>query len=632
MIVFQNRAIRASAGTGKTFRLAHRYIGLMATGVQPERICALTFSRKAAGEIFDKIVEHLCGAATDEKKRARTAGAILKEKLCVPQDTPESYRNLLRELLNQGHRLRIGTLDSFILGIVRAFPMELGIPPETQPVNGDGGEALAMRLSILTRLFDPSRANGPDGRNEGDMFLRDFRQACFGQVTKSLVARLDRLISDFYGFYRQHSKADCHWGVIDRIWEPAERWWEDPELRSVVIPADLPVRLAGAFGAADSKGNLGKACAAIAAAAMAHSADRSWPDLNETILSRLLQYAAQSSPPAINYSRKDYSVPAVLWPPLRRALGNLIGVEVARALERTKGQRAVLDRYDRLYSGALGTDGRFTFEDLSRILGADGLRPSRKQSESNRLFIDYRLDGMLDHWLLDEFQDTSNTQWSALGNLIDEVIQGSGRSFFYVGDVKQSIYGWRGGNHRLFGAVLENYKNADERAITTESINACHRSLPAIIDTVNMVFENLAGWEPDIAGDQRLRKDAIDAFSGAWEKHVSARLGEGEGFASLLEYEPKKKTAKPDGAGEGDGGEEEYSDDPAQFEAVAEVLKQVQPTKRSITVAVLVGTNEDGRACVDVLRRQLSEVPVVHEGTGGIVDNPVVCLLLALVR
>ena len=62
--------------------------------------------------------------------------------------------------------------------------------------------------------------------------------------------------------------------------------------------------------------------------------------------------------------------------------------------------------------------------------------------------VDYRLDGHFDHWLLDEFQDTSDLQWQVLANLIDEVLQDTSgkRSFFYVGDVKQAIYGWRAGN------------------------------------------------------------------------------------------------------------------------------------------------------------------------------------------
>jgi ATP-dependent helicase/nuclease subunit A len=65
-------AISASAGSGKTFQLAHRYIRLMANGVSPDRIIALTFSRKAAGEIFDSVVKYLCDASSSPEQARRT--------------------------------------------------------------------------------------------------------------------------------------------------------------------------------------------------------------------------------------------------------------------------------------------------------------------------------------------------------------------------------------------------------------------------------------------------------------------------------------------------------------------------------------------------------------------------------
>ena len=623
-----NRAISASAGTGKTFRLAHRYLGLMASGVPPERICALTFSRKAAGEIFDKIVEHLCAAATDDARRATTAATIAREGCGAPPDQPEAYVALLRTLLDHEHRLRIGTLDSFILGVVRAFPLELGVPPETQPMDGDGGEAVFARNAILMHLFDPTRRPGTTDNRASDTFLPSFRLACFGKETKTLVAVLDNLIAEYYGFFRQHHAEAWHWGDPDRIWQPAQRWWDSPANQpSLALPDDLQTRLTHAFGEGSKPAKLAETCAAIARAAATHAADKPWPAISSTILPQLLAFAPHDTPPSIQYYKKNYPLPADLWPPLRRALGNLIAVEVTRALNRTQGLRAVLDRYHTLYADALQSGARFTFDDLSRLLGSDTLILSSNPDATNRLYIDYRLDGKLDHWLLDEFQDTSDTQWAALANLIDEVIQDEHRSFFYVGDVKQSVYGWRGGNHRLFGEVLAKYSALGQRAIASESIAACHRSPPAVIHTVNAVFDQLSAWEPAAGSDKGPRPSAIAAFSEAWQPHESARSDRGAGFAALLQYE-KDAPAREADAVENN----EDPDDPAEFEAVAQVLAHVRPTRRGLTAAVLVRNNQAGRTCVDVLRRQLPDVPVVHEGKGGIVDNPVVTLLLALVR
>jgi hypothetical protein len=98
---------------------------------------------------------------------------------------------------------------------------------------------------------------------------------------------------------------------------------------------------------------------------------------------------------------------------------------------------------------------------------------------------------------------------------------------------------------------------------------------------------------------------------------------------SLLEYDPKKAGAEE--SDEADDTGEDAAEYPAQFEAVAAVLRQVEPIQRGLTAAC-GGSNQAGRACVDALRRLLPDVPCVHEGKGGITDNPVVTLNLALVH
>src|ERR1035437_155709 len=103
-------ALLASAGSGKTTRLCHRYIQLLADKdleVTPDRICALTFTRKAAGEIFDRVVECLCLGA------AGSAGAAeLANQLSKPGLDEREFSRLLRLFLDNLHRAVIGTMDS----------------------------------------------------------------------------------------------------------------------------------------------------------------------------------------------------------------------------------------------------------------------------------------------------------------------------------------------------------------------------------------------------------------------------------------------------------------------------------------------------------------------------------------
>jgi ATP-dependent helicase/nuclease subunit A len=550
---------------------------------------------------------------------------IAKEGLSVPSRA-DDYLRLLRSLLDHGHRLRIGTLDSFILGIVRAFPLELGVPPETQPMDNDGGEAAAARLSILTRLFDP-RSSREESRQEA--FLSDFRMSQHGRETKNLLSVLDQLVKDYHVFYRTHDAESWHWGDRDRIWPRADRWWE-PGPDDAPPPDTLAERLRTMFGETGRPGQLGESLSNFTIALLSHAIDRPWPQRNDKASRSILENVKNLQPPTLSYYRKEYVFPQTLWDGVRFALRHAIDVEIGRALTQTQGLRTVLGRYDECYAAAQTHDGHFTFEDLSRLLGSGGPSSSRVPDAENRLYIDYRLDGRLDHWLMDEFQDTSDTQWETLANLVDEVIQDDARSFFFVGDIKQSIYGWRGGNYRLFNKIQEKYQSCGARAIVSESIQTCHRSLPAIIDAVNQTFDHLDSWTPSLGGQAGLRPEAVEAFARAWTRHESARTHEGTGFVSLLEYDPKKAGAEE--SDEADDTGEDAAEYPAQFEAVAAVLRQVEPIQRGLTAAVLVRSNQAGRACVDALRRLLPDVPCVHEGKGGITDNPVVTLLLALVH
>ena len=628
MTTFPNRAISASAGTGKTFRLAHRYIGLLAAGVSPDRICALTFSRKAAAEIFDKIVEQLCAAATNQKQRIQTAEIIKKEGFPPPPDQPEAYLALLRDLVDHSHRLRIGTLDSFILGIIRAFPLELGIPPNTQPIDGDGGEAETLRQNILARIFDPLHRGPSSSTPSADAVLSAFREARYGEVSKKLASLFDELITQYAACYRTHSTAEWKWGEPAAIWSGETPWWDVLERDPLPDFHALKRTIETALHGKDMPKNFPKDFIEIIGAALGEPESDKVRTFKKVTFQRLLKEAHGAHPPEIISRNKPYAIPAEAWNVLRRVIAHVISGEVQRLCKQTRGLKNVLSIYEARYAEMLTADGRFTFEDLSRLLGSTGSQPSRQHatSESNRLYIDYRLDGQLDHWLLDEFQDTSDTQWQALANLIDEVIQDDSRSFFYVGDVKQSIYGWRGGNHRLFHRVLNQYSELGSRSIIQEPMSLCFRSLPAVIETVNRVFDRLDDWCADTDQENGPRESAIQDFLANWQPHESARQNEGEGFSALLEY-PRGKSFTPT-----DSSDEAEEEAPLMYQAVANILKQIDPTSRELTTAVLVRSNKAGRACVDCLRQELPGVPVVHEGKGGIVDNPVVTLLLALLR
>ena len=439
---FPHTAISASAGTGKTYALAHRYIALVQGGVAPDRICALTFSRKAAGEIFDEIVRHLCAGAGDARKAAESS-----RRIGTPLQ-PAEFIVVLRRVTDHLHRLHISTIDSFVVGVVRAFPFELGLSPEFRIGESEGAGGDEVRRTLLGRLFDPDVTSEPARL----AFLEAFKLATFGQEQKALGKTLEQFIADLAGVHRRIPSPNA-WGMPQTIWGSSLPWQ--------ARPADARDGLADTLGrTAWADSSAAGQLAELVAFLRAYDARREWSaELGSSTLFKRLWRAVSAptgEPFVVKFGKGALTIPAAGADALRRLVAHAMSVELDRALRQTQGVERLLAQYEAMYAEQMHRSGQLGFDDLARLVAdGTGFAPTRTAGTAERLFIDYRLDATLDHWLLDEFQDTSDLQWRVLGNLIDEVVQDDSRtrSFFYVGDVKQAIYGWRGGNHRLFNDV-----------------------------------------------------------------------------------------------------------------------------------------------------------------------------------
>ncbi|MEM8710505.1 MAG: UvrD-helicase domain-containing protein, partial [Planctomycetota bacterium] len=160
--------------------------------------------------------------------------------------------------------------------------------------------------------------------------------------------------------------------------------------------------------------------------------------------------------------------------------------------------------------------------------------PARRGRHEWTTELGYRLDGRIDHLLLDEFQDTAPNQWQLLLPLAEEVLgDGTGeRSFFCVGDVKQSIYGWRGGEPRLLQRMAERHP-----VLTPEPLVKSYRSSAVVLDTVNHVFSSIeeAGCfgDPDRSAARAAASEWVSDFAA----HETARM-DLVGEARLWEARP----------------------------------------------------------------------------------------------
>ena len=118
--------VRASAGTGKTYRLTARLLQILLQGAPPETILATTFTRKAAGEILERILLSLAKAADPEDEAALEE---LRKQVGITTLPRSVCSQLLQKLIANVHRVRICTLDSLFTQLAKSFPFELQLPP-----------------------------------------------------------------------------------------------------------------------------------------------------------------------------------------------------------------------------------------------------------------------------------------------------------------------------------------------------------------------------------------------------------------------------------------------------------------------------------------------------------------------
>ncbi|MBP7143068.1 MAG: UvrD-helicase domain-containing protein [Opitutaceae bacterium] len=589
--------ILASAGSGKTHALTTRYVALLARGMEPERIIALTFTRKAAGEFFEEILNKLAKAASSDTEAARLAGAIGSQS-----HRRTDFLVMLRSVVDAMPRLSLGTLDGFFARIVRSFPLELGLSGGFEILQEHS--ARRARRRVLRSLFTVA---GERTRQQAD-FVEAFKRATYGLQEKQLAGRLDSFLDEHAETFLAAPEPEA-WASPRRIWPGGCDWLEsavvsreegEAALRGALPWNTLSEEQRKRFTDFFAEWKTWRAGAPLSKPFLylLENAFAAWDDL-------------KAGSGRVVIERKKVA----LSPDAARILrGILVAIgreEMLRHLEITRGLYDVLRGYERVYHETVRRGGRLTFADVQRLLlpgaGAPRLQSggSGETREELRLAIDWRLDAQFDHWLLDEFQDTSFGQWSILRNLIDEAVQDpeGRRSFFYVGDVKQAIFSWREGDPRLFREIFDHYNAAHPGVIEELQLNQSWRSGPDVIALVNRVF-----------GDPRALSTVVpvataEAWGREWREHTSAHTDQ-EGYAEVRVADDKEK----------------------RYQEALGILREVDPLGRGLSVALLVQKNETAAELASFLRTQGGLRAVAESDITVCTDNPVGAALLALVR
>lgn len=565
----KHEVILASAGSGKTYQLTLRFISLLVAGAEPGDIAALTFTRKAAGEFLEAILQRLAQAGSDHSKRDK-----LRSDLGLDSLTEDSVQSLLEKVIRCLHQLRLGTLDGFFNGFIQAYGLELGLPGSVDIV--DGFQLEELRKQIWAQTFH--LATGAEQHE----LMQICNEHTWGDANKKVASALSDFIDQNHGRFVRNPGAES-WFDPYLAGDLKSVWPEHPVKDYHQRLDELPGQIDGLGLKAQARGKWQDFIGEIR--------DWQWgqppPDLKGYILSRLLQnYEAIANGVAeMKFYRDTVSLDPALCSQLKVLLDQFAGSEWQRARHHTKLTYRLLQRYEQAYQDRVRRQGRLTFGDMPLLL--QGLF-----TDNDPEWAFFRMDGRIQHWLLDEFQDTSREQWAALEPLIDEVLQdpSGSRSLFYVGDVKQSIYGWRGGDPLLFSEIQQRY--ADR--IAELPLNVSYRSTWPVLRLVNAVCGNhdyLAVGLPEVA---------VERWRKVWSDHRPAQVLEN------LSGECRVAASEDDSL-------------ESKIELAIEWIREINPIERGLSCAILTLKNNETDAVIRQLRQ--SGIDCSREGEAAIASD-----------
>ena len=471
----------ANAGSGKTRVLTDRVARLLLGDARPEHILCLTFTNAAASEMQNRLFKRLGEWAMLDD--ARLGAQLIELGEDADSLTPgflARARTLFARAIETPGGLRIQTIHAFCASILRRFPLEAGVSPQFQEI--DDRAAQLMREQILDDM-----ASGP----EADLIAEIARIAS----NDPLQELADRIVGHRDGFVPPLDRADlmrCY-GLA-----PHDTL---PMILATVFPGDETTFLAGLVPDLRA-GVVMDNTLADAIATVQGGGIEALLALESVVFTQKCE-RRKSLPPSAKL-RKGAMAACVnrledLYQRVEAARETRLALE---AVDRDHSLHRFADTFLRRYEETKQARGWLDFDDL--ITRTRSLLTDRQQAA----WVLYRLDGGIDHILVDEAQDTSPAQWDVINKLAQEFTSGEGarsdvsRTIFVVGDKKQSIYSFQGADPREFDhmrAAFREQMQPTGAPLRDGQLSYSFRSSVPILRLVDEIFKGRekAGFLPD---------------------------------------------------------------------------------------------------------------------------------------
>ncbi len=433
----QCMALKASAGSGKTFALSVRFLALLFKGANPSEILTLTFTKKATAEMKERILDYLKilqkENLEDEKEKEKSQNILkeLEEKYRLnPSFVQNSAQKIYQRFLNA--EIRISTIDAFFQSILRKFCWFVGLSANFEVNEDTKAHQQQLNASFLSAL-----------NNEQLEELSVFIAQCLSYdsyTSDSILERLRFLKNKLYLFDpNKKEPAFDEEGFLEKLRNL------NRQIQSVETASDTAKK---AIKCDDFRGFLNSSL---------------------TWLEKKSEY---------RYFKKFKDEIPTLESECEEIENDLKRYYEARESALFKKFPKFIQLYDKATSKIQALDFDAIKDKVHALLNGYEEMPAE--------FFYFRLDSRIAHILIDEFQDTSLNDYKILAPFIDEIKAGIGqakwhRSVFFVGDVKQSIYGFRGSFSSLFESVSKDFYH--------DNLQFNHRSSPLIINYVNTIFK-----------------------------------------------------------------------------------------------------------------------------------------------
>ncbi|MDR1499980.1 MAG: UvrD-helicase domain-containing protein [Tannerellaceae bacterium] len=613
---------RASAGAGKTYKLTGEYLKLLFAGEQNYRhILAVTFTNKATGEMKSRIIEELYNLARSDAGSDAGSSAsgyvdmLGKEYGMSGEEIRLTAKKTLTNILHDYASFNISTIDRFFQQVMRAFTREIGLQ------GGYGIEMdqdLALSEAIDNMLGDLDK---PESKELLGWLIRFAGEKVENGGEWNLRRQIMALSREIFKESYKASSEKINPGIADK--ETLEDYKE--ELYAIIRSKEREL------------GELGReGCAILEKYALSPS-DFKWGSRSPIFYLRLFARGEVKEPPAsfaamgascdACYTKTTPAgVASIICCAFEDGLGNCLrriaalfddmtGYYSAKEIVRNYYTLGILSDISRQVAAYRKENNIMLIADTTELLNKiiDG---------SDAPFIYEKTGTRINHYMIDEFQDTSDMQWSNFRPLIAESLANNCRNMI-VGDVKQSIYRFRNSNWKL----LDHQVRADflPQQVSEETLKENWRSLRSVVDFNNTFF----GIAPAILQEAGGETGIVEAYAGN-EQSTPPALQDTKGHV---------KVDFLDADNAGDAGDAEDWEEEAMLRLPVEIERLQQSGYRPKDIAILVRTNREGATVADTLLTYKQSHPdspyrfdIVSDDALYISASPAVRLIVAMMN